>query len=848
MQSVNSQLQSTLPLFVKMASQKPSRAPADAKADPYTLADEGASLKMGFEALLSSAVQESRAHLHLAEELQKSIATPFEHWSEAHKGRIKSSRAIIENHLSAYEKKQAEVTKLKALYDQACRNADSAEDELAFVKGSNPPSPADSARNSDSPRVSSPSPISSPFNGLKSPPPPPPTPAKKLSKINDEDSEDGLEPIDDDDQIIDRSGATGGSITAALGRAFTTRRKQFSGASVASSVSAASTDPKVEAAIDWSKSTFNTLFERVAGPQTGEGRSDKARKDAEATEEKYKGAVETLDQLRLTLEESLSEHFSYTHRCEQDRLKAATSVLRSFHATVSTLPARLVGSSEKVSSALQLIRPDKDVNAIVERLRTGPFQPRPTVYHSHYSEPAIHNFGIDLRKFDETNTSTISRVPSILTFLLDHITKQYENVPDAEKRKAWLYETPLSAQHHLRIALNNPNTLDFVLVEKFDLPVVAAVTKLWLLELDVPVIIYSHYDEYRSLYPKRVGAEIIQVPAKAIGDHIARLPPVHLEVLRVLIDHFVKLIASTTTEESDDVFLQKLSLSFARCLLRPKVETSLTLDDRFPSLLFVDLIKEHEVVFKSADELKTKQREDRFVTFHINLEAHSFRAHRLSFFFVNSYKPRRQRTKPVDVRMSRTRIGVDANGSVDLDKGKKQLHHQRRSLASPPPVPPLPLIDPTVTRPVSATMSASPISADSPFQRQQTETPFEPPTTETPFEPPTEKAAVKEPEDVFVEASEVIAPGVPPVAPTASPPAPEAEVEAPAPVDATPAPSSEDVAITSPTLGHSRKEGSITRREGVSGVRRAARGPRPLPGASASAASPQMGRDGSLEE
>ena len=86
----------------------------------------------------------------------------------------------------------------------------------------------------------------------------------------------------------------------------------------------------------------------------------------------------------------------------------------------------------------------------------------------------------------------------------------------------------------------------------------------------------------------------------------------HLEVLRTLITHFNKLIASTKTDESDDVFLQKLALSVARCILRPKVETPLTLDDRFPSLLFVDLVKSSDVVFQSADELKTKQREDRY--------------------------------------------------------------------------------------------------------------------------------------------------------------------------------------------------------------------------------------------
>lgn len=54
---------------------------------------------MGLEALLSSAVQESRARQQLADELQRSIAIPFEEWSEAHKGRIRSSKALIESHL-----------------------------------------------------------------------------------------------------------------------------------------------------------------------------------------------------------------------------------------------------------------------------------------------------------------------------------------------------------------------------------------------------------------------------------------------------------------------------------------------------------------------------------------------------------------------------------------------------------------------------------------------------------------------------------------------------------------------------------------------------------------------------
>lgn len=146
----------------------------------------------------------------------------------------------------------------------------------------------------------------------------------------------------------------------------------------------------------------------------------------------------------------------------------------------------LLALNEKVNSSLQLVRPEKDIVHLIERSRTGPFQPRPVVYHSHYAEPALYSFGLDLRKWEETNTNQELKVPAIVPFLLEYITKSYEKISDSEKRKCWLYETPLSAQHHLRSALNK-NNLDPTILENYNLPVIVATLKLWLLELDVPV-------------------------------------------------------------------------------------------------------------------------------------------------------------------------------------------------------------------------------------------------------------------------------------------------------------------------------------------------------------------------
>lgn len=91
----------------------------------------------------------------------------------------------------------------------------------------------------------------------------------------------------------------------------------------------------------------------------------------------------------------------------------------------------------------------------------------------------------------------------------------------------------------------------------------------------------------------------------------------------------------------------------------------MTLDDRFPGLLFIDLVKSYEEVFADADLLRSKQREDR-------------------------YKPRRQRTKIIDSRLSRSSIGVDENSLLDINKGERLLKEQRNSINISSPLPDIP--------------------------------------------------------------------------------------------------------------------------------------------------------------
>lgn len=196
---------------------------------------------------------------------QRSIAHPFQTWSQAHAGRVASSRALVDQKLSAWEAQYAKTIKLKTAYDEACRQADQAEDEVRFEGGhAHQVETATGAKDDQ---------------------------GDDGDHEDDVKSEDGhpfspqAEKDEDDDALLPRSGAPrsrarstsgstpGSAIASALGRAFTVRRGRVA-AHAAGQAAAEGKDAAHEhsvgtaaneqaavagvnsvAALDWSKTT-----------------------------------------------------------------------------------------------------------------------------------------------------------------------------------------------------------------------------------------------------------------------------------------------------------------------------------------------------------------------------------------------------------------------------------------------------------------------------------------------------------------------------------------------------------------------------------------------------------------
>ncbi|KAL9713703.1 Rho-GTPase-activating protein 8 [Leucoagaricus gongylophorus] len=422
----------------------------------------------------------------------------------------------------------------------------------------------------------------------------------------------------------------------------------------------------------------NLVSKALAANANGEPTHVRARQDAEEADRNYRIAVRKFDRQRLRLEEKVEETLKVLQHWESERLQAIKTVLLQFQGTLANLPKAVYPSIERQATLIAAYQPESDLTALIERYRTGPFRPDPQISESFAHEESDVVFGIDLRKWAEGGWFTLTSgeekkdiIPLVVTALLNGLDEAYPKMPnDDEKRKTWIYEVPLLAVHYLREALNAippDQPIPAELLTKYDAPVLASTLKLWALELDPPLALYEGWDEFRKLYPS-VGAsstvtdgQVLEAERlKNVASALQKLPRAHLYVLDAIVKHLKSLMDITLVKESNEVFITKLALSFGRTILRPKQETELSIQDRHPTLLFIDLLKHYDTLLPPTISRKKRESERKV--------------------------PIRKRTAPIDLRVSRSRISIGAD--------VKQLLAAQQAAAQgvkSPPLPPPPL-------------------------------------------------------------------------------------------------------------------------------------------------------------
>lgn len=208
---------------------------------------------------------------------------------------------------------------------------------------------------------------------------------------------------------------------------------------------------------------------------------ERLRREARESDDKYKAAVRKLDEMRCELEEAIFIHLRFLERCELDRLKAIKTVILDFSGTIGNVIPSLQSTVDRMVLYQETVQPSGDLRYLLENYRTGRFAPKVITYENYYNKVDEQTFGVDLEARARADKK---RVPIIITTILTYLDHHYPDLEgDEARRGVWLTEVQLPQVHKLRAKINNGKPFTAEALREFDVPTVAHLLKLYLLEL-----------------------------------------------------------------------------------------------------------------------------------------------------------------------------------------------------------------------------------------------------------------------------------------------------------------------------------------------------------------------------
>ncbi|CAA9962344.1 hypothetical protein CFE70_005759 [Pyrenophora teres f. teres 0-1] len=328
--------------------------------------------------------------------------------------------------------------------------------------------------------------------------------------------------------------------------------------------------------------------------------AERLRREARESDERYKAAVKKLDSLRCNLEEAMIDHLKFMERCELDRLKAIKAVILDFSGAVSNVIPSLQSTVDKMMLFQETVQPLGDLRYMLENYRTGPFVPRVTTYENYYNSVDEQTFGVDL---EARARSDKKRVPVIVTTVLTFLDNHYPDLEGDEARRGiWLVDVPLSQTHTLRSEINTGKRFPDDLLEKYDIPIVASVLKLYLLELPDSLVSSHVYEIVKTIYATTASDVTEETRVSVLQSTLGQLRLANIATLDAICTHFTRLIELTS---ADETYVTALANTLAPCILRPKQESSLTMNERYSYRLVRDLFAHKDAIFGELKRAST---------------------------------------------------------------------------------------------------------------------------------------------------------------------------------------------------------------------------------------------------
>ncbi|KAL1837665.1 hypothetical protein VTJ49DRAFT_3541 [Mycothermus thermophilus] len=604
--------------------------------------DDGASVRKAYEGVRTEMEDAAKNHKKIAQNIRDLVVNPFSRWCDAHEARIQDSYEELQARVKAHDRQLEAVKKLRSNYFNKCRLVEDIEEEnkLAFQDPEGSPSQRQNIPEikveQEAPEEEEPLEIGDQLYT--------PEEVKKMLshmlttiKMGEhkvpilgtyQNTSAGCDIVE---YIQQNMGSTSVSYAERIGQDLVThgflrlvgnvgntfanssklfyqwRPKAFETAGVPEKKALGRTFSIPVGGTDGSDSpVVGTVTEYLAKwdvlntSRPNETPAERMRREAREADDRYKAGVQKLDELRCELEEAIFAHLKFLERCELDRLKAIKTVILDFSGTISNVIPSLQSTVDKMMLYQETVQPLGDLRYLLENYRTGSFLPKVVVYENYYNKVDDQTFGVDLEARARADRK---RVPIIVTTLLTYLDHHYPDLEgDEARRGVWLVDVPLSQTHKLRAKVNNGKPPALEAFAEFDIPTVASLLKLYLLELPDSLVSSHVYEIIRTIYTTPATGEGDAARIPVLQQTLSQLRLTNIATLDACMNHFTRLIDLTSADED---YISKLAATLAPCILRPRTETSLTMEEKHAYRLVRDLFAHKDAIFNELKRMST---------------------------------------------------------------------------------------------------------------------------------------------------------------------------------------------------------------------------------------------------
>ncbi|KAJ2685400.1 Rho-GTPase-activating protein 8 [Coemansia spiralis] len=325
---------------------------------------------------------------------------------------------------------------------------------------------------------------------------------------------------------------------------------------------------------------------------------ERAQREADEASQIYRDSVTRAEHVRTDLDEHLTNYLDSMEVWELNRLMNIKSTLGDY-ARISKRPIQAeLSIGDRLEVYEESLKPQQDIQWMIEHYGTGRYTPRPIVFRPFGLSTAEYQiFGVPL---DEQLLVSHKDIPLFPAKVLSLIRKSTRDMSYEDKYKVWTTRALLRNIHDLRNTLNRGPSVTLKHLRSFDLPIVANLLVLYLLELPKPLCPVELQDPLRALYSSRSEKSSNIETLASIRSLLEGLPYVNLKTIQVIFGVLSEQIQGNEDLAARDQFIKAVSQRLGPIILRGREIVGVGVG-RLPESFVADLIENYDVVLANIE-------------------------------------------------------------------------------------------------------------------------------------------------------------------------------------------------------------------------------------------------------